>query len=209
MPTTTPLNVLDELYLHLDREEEPWTVHVEIRVDGAIEFVALEAAVREAAARHPIARAQLAPSRGIDLHYEWLIAEQLGDIDLREVTCRDTDELDRSRERCSTAVPVTRPARAVLPAARPHRRWRRDRAQPAPRRRGRAVRAPAPGIDRARLCAGGRSSSPPVDPLKVRDVAALAAPDSVKERLERGRAGLDYLARGVATPTRIAPVRSR
>ena len=77
MPTTTPLNVLDELYLHLDREEEPWTVHVEIRVDGRIEFAALEAAVREAAARHPIARAELAPSRGIDLHYEWLIAARI------------------------------------------------------------------------------------------------------------------------------------
>jgi hypothetical protein len=41
MPTTTPLNVLDELYLHLDRDDEPWTVHVEIRADGPIERVAL------------------------------------------------------------------------------------------------------------------------------------------------------------------------
>ena len=31
MPTTTPLNVLDELYLHLDREDKPWSVHAEIR----------------------------------------------------------------------------------------------------------------------------------------------------------------------------------
>jgi len=60
MPTTTPLNVLDELYLHLDREDEPWTVHVEIRVDGAIDVAHLEAAVREATGRHPMARAQLA-----------------------------------------------------------------------------------------------------------------------------------------------------
>jgi hypothetical protein len=60
MATTTPLNVLDELYLHLDREDEPWTVHVEIRVDGPVERVALEAAVRAAAAHHPLARAQLA-----------------------------------------------------------------------------------------------------------------------------------------------------
>ena len=61
MPTTTPLNVLDELYLHLDREDKPWSVHAEIRVDGPIERVALEAAVRAAAARHPLPRAQLAP----------------------------------------------------------------------------------------------------------------------------------------------------
>ena len=51
MPTTTPLNVLDELYLHLNREDEPWSVHVEIRVDGPIDVARLEAAVREATGR--------------------------------------------------------------------------------------------------------------------------------------------------------------
>jgi NRPS condensation-like uncharacterized protein len=60
----------------------------------------------------------------------------------------------------------------------------------------------------ARAYAGEDDPLPPVDPLGVRDVAALAAPGSVKERLERGRAALDYLARGVATPTRLAPVRA-
>ena len=207
MPTTTPLNVLDELYLHLDREEEPWTVHVEIRVDGRIEFAALEAAVREAAARHPIARAELAPSRGIDLHYEWLIVEQLGDIDLREVTCRDTGELDRSRERLlNTAPSLDRPGPFSLLLAHTAD--------------GDVIvlnlhHAAGDGLSALRLLgsiarAYAREDDPvaPVDPLKVRDVAALAAPDSVKERLERGRAGLDYLARGVATPTRIAPVGS-
>jgi hypothetical protein len=49
--TTTPLNVLDELYLHLDREDEPWTVHVEIRVEGQVDRSRLEAAVRAAAQR--------------------------------------------------------------------------------------------------------------------------------------------------------------
>jgi hypothetical protein len=48
MPTTTPLNV-HELYLHLDREDKPYTVHVEMRVDGPIQLTRLEAAVGEAA----------------------------------------------------------------------------------------------------------------------------------------------------------------
>ena len=30
--TTVPLNLLDELYLNLDRETEPWTVHYELRL---------------------------------------------------------------------------------------------------------------------------------------------------------------------------------
>ena len=29
------LNILDELYLHLDRDDEPWSVHVEVGVDAA------------------------------------------------------------------------------------------------------------------------------------------------------------------------------
>src|ERR1700761_6965569 len=105
MATTTPLNVLHELYLHLGRDDVPWTVPGETRVGAPIERVALEAAVREAAARHPLARAQLAPSRGIDLHYAWLIADQLGEIDLCELTCRDAGELDRAREALLDRVP--------------------------------------------------------------------------------------------------------
>jgi NRPS condensation-like uncharacterized protein len=205
MPTTTPLNVLDELYLHLDRDDEPWTVHVEIRVDGPIERDALEAAVREAAARHPLARAQLASPRRIDLHYAWLIADQLGEINLREVSCRDPDELDRAREALLDQVPSL------------------DRAGPfslllAHTADGDVIvlnlhHAAGDGLAALRLLgsiarayAGEHDPLPPVDPLEVRDVAALAAPGSFKERLERGRAGLDYLARGVASPTRIAPV---
>ena len=60
---TTRLNVLDELYLHLDREDEPWSVHVEMRVTGRVDERRLEAAVREAACVTPIARARLAESR--------------------------------------------------------------------------------------------------------------------------------------------------
>jgi NRPS condensation-like uncharacterized protein len=57
----------------------------------------------------------------------------------------------------------------------------------------------------ARAYAGEDDPVAPVDPLAVRDVAAMAGPGSVGERLTRGRAALDYLARGVSTPTRIEP----
>jgi hypothetical protein len=33
MQKTIRLNLLDERYLHLDREDEPWSVNVEIRVE--------------------------------------------------------------------------------------------------------------------------------------------------------------------------------
>jgi NRPS condensation-like uncharacterized protein len=205
MPTTTPLNVLDELYLHLDRDDEPWTVHVEIRVDGPIERVALEAAVREAATRHPLARAQLAPSRGIDLHYTWLIADQLGGIDLREVSCRDPDELDRAREALLDRVPSLKRA-GPFSLLLAHTSDGDVIVLNLHHAAGDGLSALRLLGSIARAYAREEDPLPPVDPLEVRDVAALAAPGSVKERLERGRAGLDYLARGVATPTRIAPV---
>ena len=74
---TAPLNVLDELYLNLDRPQEPWSVHVEIRVEGRIDAGRLEAAVAKAALAHPIARARLGDTRASDVHYRWEIAEEL------------------------------------------------------------------------------------------------------------------------------------
>jgi NRPS condensation-like uncharacterized protein len=57
----------------------------------------------------------------------------------------------------------------------------------------------------ARAYGGEDDPLPAVDPLAVRDVASVAGAGSIRERLTRGRAALDYLARGVSTPSRIAP----
>jgi hypothetical protein len=46
----TELNVLDELYLHLDREDEPWSVHLEVVAEGRLDEQRLRDAVRTAAA---------------------------------------------------------------------------------------------------------------------------------------------------------------
>jgi NRPS condensation-like uncharacterized protein len=208
MPTTTPLNVLDELYLHLDRDDEPWSVHVEIRVDGPVERARLAAAVRFAAGRHPIARAQLADSRATDLRYEWLIADQLADLDLREITCRDAQGLDRAREQLLNRAPaLDQPGPFSLLLAHTHDgdvivlnlHHAAGDGMSALRLLGSIARAYAREDD----------PLPPIDPLEVRNVGALTTPGSIKGRLDRGRAGLDYLARGVSTPTRIAPQGAR
>ena len=52
---TAPLNVLDGLYLHLDREQDPWSVHLESSVEGHIDATRLGKAVRKAARANPIA----------------------------------------------------------------------------------------------------------------------------------------------------------
>src|SRR4051795_2544765 len=92
---TTGLSVLDELYLHLDRDDEPWSVHLEIEVEGAIDDGRLTDAVREAARKHPLARARLADSRATDVRYRWEIHDDLDDVPLEVV---DAGDLPGARE---------------------------------------------------------------------------------------------------------------
>jgi NRPS condensation-like uncharacterized protein len=200
---TARLNVLDELYLHLDREDEPWSVHLEIRVEGRVDARRLEDAVREASLRHPIARARLGSSRLTDVRYDWEIADELDAIDLVEVECDGPADADRAREELLSRTPALEDPGpfSLLLAHQPD---------------GDAIvlnlhHAAGDGLAALRLMGsiarayGGEDDPvPPEDPLEVRDIQSLAGAGSVKERITRGRAMLDYLARGVSTPARIA-----
>jgi NRPS condensation-like uncharacterized protein len=200
---TTRLNVLDELYLHLDRDTEPWTVHLEIRVEGRIDASRLRTAVQAAAGRHPIARARLANRRPTDVRYQWEIADELDEIELAEVDCTDPADLSGARERLLSRTPsLERHGPFSLLLAHDHD--------------GDVIalnlhHAAGDGLAALRLMGsiargyGGEDDPlPPVDPLAVRDVGALSAAGSLKERIARGRAALEYLARGVSAPARLA-----
>src|SRR5215210_42250 len=103
--TTVPLNVLDELYLHLDRDDEPWSVQLEVGVEGRVEEERLAAAIREAARRHPLARARLRPARGTDVRYLWEIADELAAAPLQVVSCGDDAALGAAREDAMSVSP--------------------------------------------------------------------------------------------------------
>ncbi|HEX4679814.1 MAG TPA: condensation domain-containing protein [Gaiellaceae bacterium] len=198
------LNALDELFLHLDHREEPWVVHYEVRIAGRLDADRLAAAVAAAAARHPIARARLAGWHGSDLGYRWEIADVL-DTPLTIVNCADEAELAAVRERLYSVSPslaVAPPFIVVL-------------AQTAV---GDSLllnlhHAAGDGIGAARLVlsilrayAGVEDLLPPIDPLEVRDVYALAGAASPAERFERRRAAWlqavdDWLA---GPPARLA-----
>jgi len=201
---TAPLTVLDELYLHLDREGEPFSVHIEIRVEGRIDSARLQAAVREAALHHPIARARLTNARATDVRYRWEIVDELASVDLREIECGVPADLAQGREQLLGGIPdLDSPGPFSLLLAH-------DRG-------GDVVvmnlhHAAGDGLSAVRLMASiGRAYSgeedpiPAVDALEVRDVRAIVAAGSVKERITRGRAALEYVPRWVSSPTRIAP----
>src|SRR4051794_7776397 len=102
---TTELNVLDQLYLHLDRDDEPWSVHLEVSVEGRLDADRIGEAVRQAARRHPIARARLAEWRGTDVRYRWEIADELDELPLQVVDSPTDAALAAAREALLGAAP--------------------------------------------------------------------------------------------------------
>ena len=199
---TTPLSVLDEFYLHLDRDDEPWSVHLEIEVEGTIDEGRLADAVREAALKHPLARARLADSRGTDVRYRWEIFDELDDVPLVVV---DDDDLPHAREELlGRTPPLDRPGPFELLLA--HRPGGDSLVMNLHHAAGDGLSAVRLMASIARAYAGVDDPLPDdVEPLLARDIPAMVGSRSVGDRLKRSRAALEYLTRGTARPARIAP----
>lgn len=97
MPARTPLNVVDRLILHFDRGSTPWNVQIEARVAGALDGARVAQAARAATARHPLARARLAPYRPYQRELAWEIADEPCDVPLTVVRCTTEDDVQRLR----------------------------------------------------------------------------------------------------------------
>jgi NRPS condensation-like uncharacterized protein len=201
--TSVPLNLLDEHFLNLDQEREPWGVHVEVRVGGRLDPGRLADAIRTAALHHPMARARLGPAYPTDLAYRWEIVDALDETPLTVVECCDETDLDDARERLYAVSPPVdvAPPFAVVLAQGPG---------------GDAVllnlhHAAGDGVGGVRLMrsilrayAGAADPVPAFDPLAVRDVLALAAARSPEERVTRRRALAQAAVRRMAPITRVA-----
>jgi NRPS condensation-like uncharacterized protein len=185
---TTPLNVLDELYLHLNLEEEPWSVHLEVRVEGRIDAPRLRTAVGEAALAHPIARARLADARATDVHYRWEIAEELASVDLEEIDCDLPADLSRGRERLLSRTPdLDRPGPFSLLLA--HDRQGDVLVMNLHHAAGDGLSALRLIGSIARAYAGEEDPVATVDALEVRDVSLFALPSALptglKQRMQK------------------------
>jgi NRPS condensation-like uncharacterized protein len=202
MPTAD-LNILDELYLHLDRDAEPWSVQLEVGVEGKLDGDRVARAAVEAAGRHPLARARLRPARGTDVRYHWEIGDELADAPLAVATCDDDAALAAARERLMSTSPSLEEAPPFALTLAHH---------PA----GDAImlnlnHAAGDGMSAVRLMvsilrayAGEPDPADPVDPLAVRDIGELVSSRSLGARLGRGRALVEQAARVASSPARIA-----
>ncbi|MDA0164339.1 condensation domain-containing protein [Solirubrobacter ginsenosidimutans] len=202
METTVVLDRLDEHFLGLDREAEPWNVHFEVHVAGRLDAERLAGAIAAAMQRHPIARASLSDWRGYERRYHWRIADAPA-VPLAVANCADEQELDIAREALLRVSPglAAPPPFAVLLAHTAD---------------GDALvlslhHAAGDGIAAARLMrsillayAGEDDPAPPVDPLTARDVQALAGATTRAERRMRWRALVRQAAARVIPPARLA-----
>jgi NRPS condensation-like uncharacterized protein len=200
---STPFNLLDELYLNLDRREEPWVVHLEAQVTGRLEPDRLAAALATAVGHHPMGRARLAPWRRTDRRHRWEIADGLYEVPLHIAVCEDDEALARARERhfaFSPSLDVAPPFAALLAHV------------PG----GDAIllnlnHAAVDGIGAVRLMrsilrayAGEDDPLPAVDPLAVRDVRTLAGAASGAQRITRIRALARHALRQTIPVARVA-----
>jgi NRPS condensation-like uncharacterized protein len=205
---STDLNILDQLYLHLDREAEPWSVHLEVGVEGAIDAERLRDAVLAGMRAHPIARARLRGALPTDVRYHWDIAEDLDDVPLEVLACGDDVSLDLARERLLSQSPPleSAPPFALTLAHHPGGDVVMLNLAHAAGDGMSAVRLMASFL---RAYAGESDPSPEVDPLEVRDIARLVNSRSLKARLARGVTLVEQTGRLAESPARIAPQGAR
>jgi NRPS condensation-like uncharacterized protein len=202
MAMTVALDRLDEHFLGLDREAEPWNVHFEAETGERLDAERLARAIVAAMRRHPIARASLADWRAYERRYFWRIAEAPA-VPLAIADCPDEAALDAAREALLRVAPrlTTPPPFDLLLARGPDR----DTLVLS------LHHAAGDGIAAARLMrsillayAGEDDPPPPVDPLAVRDVRALAGATTRAERRRRWRATLRHAAATAIPPARLA-----
>lgn len=115
--TSVPLTVVDEAVHLLDSPWDPWSIQVEVGVEGRLEADRLRRALGAAVARHPMARARLAPARHRERQLRWELGRD-ADVDpLKVVDCPDGEALaDLRADFHSLQVPLVEspPLRARL-----------------------------------------------------------------------------------------------
>ncbi len=199
---TTELNLLDAAFLNVERPQDPWSIHVELHLEGHIDEQRLEAAIRHAEKLHPMARARLQPYGAGSRSYHWEIAEQADVMPLRVVDVTTEKQLAALRtELLSLSAPLTvSPGFLLVLAHHPD----------GDRLMINLNHAVADGLSTFRILtsivrhyAGEDDPVPDVDPLAVRDLKSLAATQSAGERLERLRLFAEYLVRSTLPPIRV------
>ena len=199
-----PFTVVDEVVHHLDTPLEPWSIEVEVAVEGRLDDDRLRRAVGEALIRHPMARARCIPARGSERSYTWELTEA-PDLDpLMIDECPDDESLGRVRDRLqSVSVPL---------AESPPLRMRLAHHPAGDRLMLNANHAAFDGFGCVRLLqsvgrayTGDDDPQPDIDLADARDVERHLSADDPDVKLQRLKTLADKLRDLAAPPARLAP----
>ncbi len=199
-----PFNAADEAVHLLDSQAEPWSVHLEARLNGRVDDERLRSAVAAAVARHPLARARRAPFHWSDHQFQWQI-DPTADADALDIVdCPDERSLDDARvafEGVSVPLAGSPPLRVML-AHHPGGDVVMLNASHAATDGFGTLRFLR---SIARAYAGAADPVPDLDLLAARNLSAGLADADLPTRVRRQLAVADKLRDLVVPPARIAP----
>ena len=204
MKTRYPLSVTDELFLHLEKPDEPMSLQLEIRFSGRIDEKQLEVAAYAAMRMHPLASVRQHRTKGGD-GYEWETVDRPDEDPVLTVVCDDAAALDAARNEFYSR-------RLLLESAPPFRFLvaHLDGGDWLFLKMSHAV-TDAFGAYRflqsvLRRYAGVNDTQPDdVDIIPARNLSREFGAKSLSERIRRATGLLGYLMESVQLPTRIAP----
>ena len=112
---TTPTNLLDDSFFHIERPSEPWNIHLEVGLEGRVNPQRLATAIEAAGQAHPMARARLAPHGAMSTAYHWDIPDRFDAMPLTVLKADDEEAVQAHRERLVSLQPPPKhsPAFAV------------------------------------------------------------------------------------------------
>ncbi|MBW3576766.1 MAG: hypothetical protein KY462_03305 [Actinobacteria bacterium] len=199
-----PFNVVDEAIHLLNSEAEPWSVHVEVRVEASLEEDRLRSAVARALDRHPMARARkTATERRAEHRFYWEITPEAELDPLGVIDCPNDHALAAARvDLQSLRVPLAEspPLRMRL-ARHPQGDVVMLNVNHAASDAFGAVRLLR---SVARAYAGEEDPVPDIDPLRARSLRGLAGTDDAPTKVRRAALLAEKVRDLAFPPARIA-----
>ncbi len=194
------LDRLDETCLNVGSADEPWTIHLEVRIDGQFDDERLRAAIRQAMVTHPIARAHLKPVKPATFRYFWLIPDEPGDVPLTIVSGEPVAAVrDRVVSQAPDLTVSTFTATAVHAGGGDYLLLVLHHAA------GDGVAAYRLMTSILRNYSGEPDPVPDFDQVAVRNVRKLVGARGIKDRLQRTRLLGRHVIISARRPARVEP----
>lgn len=205
MKTRFPLSVTDELFLHLEKAEEPMNLQLDIRFSGRLDEQKLEVALYSAMKMHPLTSVRIRRLTTVEGGYEWETVDRPDEDPVLAVACDSDEAVESARNEFYSrrlSLESAPPFRCLI-AHREGGDWLFLKMSHAVTDAFGSYRFLQSVL---RRYAGVNDNQPDdVDVIGARDLGREFGAKSLTERIRRGTSLLGYLMASVQLPTRITP----